>query len=55
MCTELDQTSWNWFELANATKIDTDAMCQMPMIESSIITTKIPFVLWTNANVILSC
>ena len=35
-------------------KLDTDAMYQMPMMESSIVTAKIPFVLWTNTNVILS-
>ena len=35
-------------------KLDADAMHQMPMMESSIVTAKIPFVLWTYTNVILS-
>ena len=35
-------------------KLDADAMCQISMMESSIVTSKIPFVLWTNTNVILS-
>ena len=35
-------------------KLDADAIHQMPMMESSIVTAKIPFVLWTNTNVTLS-
>ena len=35
-------------------KLDADAMHQMPMMQSSIVTAKIPFVLYTNTNVILS-
>ena len=35
-------------------KLDADAMCQIQKMESSIVTAKILFVLWTNTNVILS-
>ena len=35
-------------------KLDADAMHQMPVMESSIVTAKIAFILWTNTNVILS-
>ena len=35
-------------------KLDADAMHQMLTMESSIVTAKIPFVLWTNTDVILS-
>ena len=34
-------------------ELDADAMHQMSMMESSIVTAKIHFVLWTNINVIL--
>ena len=55
MYTELDQTVWNWVKLATATKVNTDVMCQMHVMESSIVTTKISFVLWNNTDVILNC
>ena len=42
MCTKLDQTGFSWFELATATKVDIDVMRQMPVMESSIVTAKIP-------------
>ena len=45
MHTELGLTSLRWFEVATATMIDTDVMCQMPVMESSIVTAKISFVL----------
>ena len=35
-------------------KLDVDVMNQILMMESSIVTAKVPFVLWTNTNVILS-
>ena len=31
-------------------KLDADAMHPMPMIESSIVIAKMPFVLWTHTN-----
>ena len=55
MHTELDQISLDWFKLVTATKVATDVMHQVPVMESSIVTAKISFVLWTNADVILSC
>ena len=40
MHTKLDQTGLSWFELATATKVDTGVLCQMPVMESSIVTAK---------------
>ena len=40
MHTKLDQTGLSWFELATVTKVDTDVMHQMPVMESSIVTAK---------------
>ena len=31
-------------------KLDADAMHPIPMMESSIVIAKMPFVLWTNTN-----
>ena len=39
MYTKLDQTGLSWFELATATKVDTDVMCQMAVMESPIVVT----------------
>ena len=39
MHTKLDQTGLSWFELATANKVDTDVMCQMPLMEKSIVVT----------------
>ena len=40
--TKIDQTGLSWFELATATKVDTDVMCQVPVMESSIVIAKFP-------------
>ena len=38
------------FHCCLCAKLDADAMCQIQMMGSSIITAKILFVLWTNTN-----
>ena len=43
MHTKLDQTGLSWFELATATKVDTDVMCQMAVMESPIVVTDAAF------------
>ena len=48
-------TGFNWFKLATSTKVDADVMYQVPGMEHLTITAKIPFVFWTNSDVILSC
>ena len=40
MYAKLDQTGLSWFELATVTKVDTDVMHQMHVMESSIVTAK---------------
>ena len=50
MHTELGQTGLSWPQ----PKLDADVVHQVPGMEDPIVTAKIPFVFWTNTDVILS-